>query len=293
MPPSFHQAVKDALIREAVYSNSTVFDELNKMAPFEINAKTASIVNRGAQSLVFDHDRKEVHQVFPPSTGFGKHWDFETGDAGEYERMLKRHGTYASKPNIVQEAASEDEAFDKFDELYLKNHKDVIQQLVDSPPRGMIRPQAVADKNSISVEKAEEIIQFWSMHQTQIADRLSIKSEGTINENRRGYGGWLSPSGKEIPVLTRQDHEPVAQKILGDTWEELRGQGLEASEILGKRGWARLVHLPDQTLVDMDTNSRITHQQRSYLNDLGIENDVNVILDTGRSERYLYQREHD
>lgn len=104
----------------------------------------------------------------------------------------------------------------------------------------------------------------------------------------RGYGGWLSPAGKEYPVKSRMEHEKVAKDILGDEVEELRGMPYTPDEILGHRGWARLVHEHNQTLVDMDTNSRLTHRQLSYLKDLGIENNVDIFLDVGTG-RYLYR----
>jgi hypothetical protein len=172
------------------------------------------------------------------------------------------------------EAAGGGEAFDKFDELYLKNHRDPISKL-----------QSGTDKAELDLDadKAEEIFQFWDMHRTQIADRL----KEDLNE-LRGYGGWLSPSGVEKPVSGRMDHGPVAEKILGDEWEERKGQGLEAAEILGKRGWARLVHQPNQTFVDMDTNSRLSSRQLSYLKNIGIENQVDIFLDVGMG-RYIYK----
>ena len=174
----------------------------------------------------------------------------------------------------INEAAGGGEAFDKFDELYLKNHREHISKL-----------QSGTDKTKLGLDinKAEEIFQFWDMHRTQIADRL----KEDLNE-LRGYGGWLSPSGVETPVSGRMDHGPVAEKILGDEWEERKGQGLEAAEILGKRGWARLVHQPNQTFVDMDTNSRLSSRQLSYLKNIGIENQVDVFLDVGMG-RYLYR----
>jgi len=104
----------------------------------------------------------------------------------------------------------------------------------------------------------------------------------------RGYGGWLSPSGKEYPVRSRMEHEKVAKDILGDEAEELRGMPYTPDEILGRRGWARLVHEHNQTLVDIDTNARLTHRQLSYLKDVGIENEVDIFLDVGTG-RYLYK----
>lgn len=174
----------------------------------------------------------------------------------------------------INEAAGGGEAFDKFDELYLKNHREHISKL-----------QSGTDKTKLGLDinKAEEIFQFWDMHRKQISDRL----KESLNEIR-GYGGWLSPSGREYPVISAQAHENVAQNILGDEWEELKGQGDDASGILGKRGWARLVHQPTQTFVDMDTNSRLSSRQLSYLKDLGIENQVDVFLDVGMG-RYLYR----
>jgi hypothetical protein len=172
------------------------------------------------------------------------------------------------------EAAGGGEAFDKFDELYLKNHREPISKL-----------QSGTDKAELDLDadKAEEIFQFYDMHRTQISDRL----KEDLNE-LRGYGGWLSPSGVETPVSGRMDHGPVAEKILGDEWEERKGQGLEAAEILGKRGWARLVHQPNQTFVDMDTNSRLSSRQLSYLKNIGIENQVDIFLDVGMG-RYIYK----
>jgi hypothetical protein len=172
------------------------------------------------------------------------------------------------------EAAGGGEAFDKFDELYLKNHRDPISKL-----------QSGTDKAELDLDadKAEEIFQFWDMHRTQISNRL----KEDLNE-LRGYGGWLSPSGVETPVSGRMDHGPVAEKILGDEWEERKGQGLEAAEILGKRGWARLVHQSNQTFVDMDTNSRLSSRQLSYLKNIGIENQVDIFLDVGMG-RYIYK----
>jgi hypothetical protein len=175
----------------------------------------------------------------------------------------------------IKEAVDGGEAFDKFDELYLKNHRDSISKL-----------QSGADKSTLQQDpnKAEEIYRFWDMHRKQIASRL----KESLNEDRRGYGGWLSPSGKEYSVISAQAHENVAQNILGDEWEELKDQGIDASGILGMRGWARLVHQPNQTLVDMDTNSRLSSRQLSYLKDLGIENQIDVFLDVGMG-RYLYK----
>jgi hypothetical protein len=172
------------------------------------------------------------------------------------------------------EAAGGGEAFDKFDELYLKNHRDHISKLQSGTNK---------EELGLDADKAEEIFQFWDMHRKQVADRLK---EG-LNEIR-GYGGWLSPSGVETPVTGRMDHGPVAEKILGDEWEERKGQGLEAAEILGKRGYARLVHQPNQTFVDMDTNSRLSSRQLSYLKNIGIENQVDIFLDVGMG-RYIYK----
>jgi len=172
------------------------------------------------------------------------------------------------------EAAGGGEAFDKFDELYLKNHRDHISKL-----------QSGTDKEELGLDadKAEEIFQFYDMHREQISDRL----KESLNE-LRGYGGWLSPSGKEYPVISAQAHENVAKNILGDEWEELEGKGDDASGILGKRGWARLVHQPNQTFVDMDTNSRLSSRQLSYLKNIGIENQVDIFLDVGMG-RYIYK----
>jgi hypothetical protein len=172
------------------------------------------------------------------------------------------------------EAVGGGEAFDKFDELYLKNHRDHISKL-----------QSGTDKAELGLDanKAEEIFQFYDMHRKQISNRL----KESLNE-LRGYGGWLSPSGVETPVTGRMDHGPVAEKILGDEWEERKGQGLEAAEILGKRGYARLVHQPNQTFVDMDTNSRLSSRQLSYLKNIGIENQVDIFLDVGMG-RYIYK----
>lgn len=60
--------------------------------------------------------------------------------------------------------AGSGEAFDKFDELYLKNHHDQISKL-----------QSGESKESLGLEadKAEEIYQFWDMHRKQIADRIN------------------------------------------------------------------------------------------------------------------------
>lgn len=114
-----------------------------------------------------------------------------------------------------------------------------------------------------------------------------------LMESRSAYGGWLSPGGQETPVDTNapphMKHELTAQRILGDEWEEVLMRNQEASEVLGKRGWARLVHQPGKTMVDMDTNARLTSRQTSYLKDLGIENDVDIFLDVGAG-RYIYQR---
>lgn len=182
------------------------------------------------------------------------------------------------RDTVLNEASDREaagsEAFDKFDELYLKNHHNSISKL-----------QSGTDKAELGLEgdKAEEIFQFYDMHRKQISDRL----KESLNEIR-GYGGWLSPSGVETPVSGRMDHGPIAQKILGDEWEELKDQGLEAAEILGKRGWARLVHQADRTFVDMDTNSRMSGRQLSYLKNLGIENQVDIFLDVGTG-RYIYK----
>jgi hypothetical protein len=184
----------------------------------------------------------------------------------------------AIRDTVLNEASGREaagsEAFDKFDELYLKNHRDSISKL-----------QSGTDKAELGLEgdKAEEIFQFYDMHRNQISDRL----KESLNEIR-GYGGWLSPSGVETLVSGRMDHGPIAQKILGDEWEELKDQGLEAAEILGKRGWARLVHQPNQTFVDMDTNSRLSSRQLSYLKNIGIENQVDIFLDVGMG-RYIYK----
>jgi len=104
----------------------------------------------------------------------------------------------------------------------------------------------------------------------------------------RGYGGWLSPSGKEFPVRSRMEHEKVAKDILGDEAEELQGMPYTPDEILGHRGWARLVHEPSRTFVDIDKNVKLTGRQLSYLKDLGIENQVNIFLDVGTG-RFLYR----
>lgn len=184
------------------------------------------------------------------------------------------HTLYQAIRDTVLNEAAGSEAFDKFDELYLKNHRDSISKL-----------QSGTDKAELGLEgdKAEEIFRFYDMHRNQIFTRL----KESLNEIR-GYGGWLSPSGKEYPVISAQAHENVAKNILGDEWEELEGKGDDASGILGKRGYARLVHQPHQTFVDMDTNSRLSSRQLSYLKDLGIENQVDIFLDVGTG-RYIYK----
>jgi hypothetical protein len=178
--------------------------------------------------------------------------------------------------DVRESELHEAEAFDKFDELYLQNHLDILTKLAN----GVTKDELGLDDSA----KTEEIFQFWDMHQKQISDRV----KGSNLKEGRGYGGWLSPSGKETSVSGRMDHGPVAEKILGDEWEERKGQGLEAAEILGKRGYARLVHEPNRTFVDMDTNAKLSHRQLAYLKDLGIENNVDVFLDVGQG-RYLYK----
>lgn len=180
------------------------------------------------------------------------------------------------------------EAFDEFDQLYTSNHFNQLKHLVSMKDvKDEDLPAKLQTEFDVPELEAKEITSFYTMHRKQVTQRVSDKS--TIKEDRRGYGGWLSPVGKEVPVISAQAHENVAQNVLGDSWEELQGQGDDASGILGKRGWARLVHQPHQTLVDMDTNSRLTHRQLSYLKDLGIENDVDVFLDVGMTGRYLYR----
>ena len=180
------------------------------------------------------------------------------------------------------------EAFDEFDQFYMSNNFEALREI-----RKMIEDGIDADKIPEKLEmnlelselRSKELVTFYQLHKDHLNKRLS---ESLVCEGR-GYGGWLSPSGVETPVSGRMDHGPVAEKILGDEWEERRGQGLEAAEILGKRGYARLVHQPNQTLVDMDTNSRITSRQLSYLKNLGIENNVDIFLDVGQHGRYIYK----
>ena len=193
---------------------------------------------------------------------------------------------------LLSEGKGADEAFDEFDQLYTSNHHSELKYAVKLSKDGTSDEdlsKKIQLEFDLSELEAKEVVSFYTMHRNQVSRRVMDSADfDVIQEDRRGYGGWLSPSGKEIPVISAQAHESVAQSILGDSWEELQGQGDDASGILGKRGWARLVHRNDQTMVDMDTNSRLTQYQLRYLKDLGIENNVDVFLDVG-SGRYLYR----
>lgn len=103
-----------------------------------------------------------------------------------------------------------------------------------------------------------------------------------------GYGAWLSPQGLQYPVQDSYYHEVMAKKILGMQWVEIQmsGSTTTPSEELGQRGWARLVYDETRIFVDMDTNSRITRLQLSFLKDTAIEHGLDVVTDGGR---YLYR----
>jgi len=68
----------------------------------------------------------------------------------------------AAKTVLLTEAEG-GEAFDKFDDLYLKNHKSEITKLHSGGSK---------EDLGLEADKAEEIFQFWDMHQKQIADRI-------------------------------------------------------------------------------------------------------------------------
>lgn len=161
--------------------------------------------------------------------------------------------------NEAEEPSSGGEAFDKFDELYLKNHRDSISKL-----------QAGEDKSSLGQDpdKAEEIYQFWDMHRKQIADRLQEQ----IDE---AYGTWISPSGKLIEVIKTMGHEDKADEILIQSDGEYEG---EASSILGKRGWARGVIANGELILDVD--KVVTGAQRKAAKDYAIEHELEVMVDT-------------
>ena len=135
------------------------------------------------------------------------------------------------------------EAFDEFDQLYTSNNFKTLQKIKkmadDGIPFDQI-PAKLQEGNNISELRSRELVSFYELHTKQLSQRLAESTE--LNE-LRSYGGWLSPSGKEFPVISAQAHEKEAQNILGDVWDELQGQGEDASGILGKRGWARLVQI--------------------------------------------------
>jgi len=187
--------------------------------------------------------------------------------------------------------------YNEFDEFYVANHIQEFKALLEIIHSGDGKDEDLANqlqrKKEIGETWAHELVLFYHTHKQLINDRLEAGIESDIKEARTTYGGWLSPAGKEIPVITNQQHEPVAQKILGDEWEEIQASGTnmdDASGILGRRGWARLVHQSHQTMVDMDTNAKLSHRQLSYLKDLGIENNVDIFLDVGKLGKYIYQK---
>jgi len=159
-----------------------------------------------------------------------------------------------------------EDAFDDFDKLYLKNHRKEIQSMID------LGPTVPVDSSN------DEVYQFLSMHRDEVLSRLA--ESVALDE---AYGAWVDRDGKMTIVNTYMGHESVAKKLIGD---QFAGDG-EASETLGRKGWARVVFDPahSQLQIDMDKDRSLNPIQKRTIKDYAIENEWEAVLDTFSGSR--------